>query len=440
MNDVRPFGGRAPSTGGVATALLALAVLVSFCVSPMTLTAIGVSYDVVGGSPLLKIHPANWLFALALLVNWLGQQDLIGYLAAMARLFPGAMLFGAMWLLTVAYASLVQRLPATPLLDTYFAAIAALFLYEGVDERTRRNFALLLHIMLFVNACIGVGEFLTHSRLTPFVAAGAPVLHDYRSTALFGHPLLNAGTSAGYALMLFYGGDPADRRFLKAGLIGVQLAALVAFGGRTAIVLLAVLMALGALPTLGGVVNGRRFDRRVGLGLVFALPLLLGALTAVASGGLFDQFADRFGDDKGSAQARLVIFDLFGQFSLEDILFGPNQERLASLQRTLGIEYGIENSWLGLIFQYGAIMTTFFVVGLLALLGDIMSRSRKYAIVPVIYFLILVSSSASISVKSFSFNQFVILMVVVFGRAVAAPAPARETARTAPALGLASRI
>jgi hypothetical protein len=414
--DAHVSADRRSPTGSVAKWLMMSAVVVAFCVSPLALTAVGVNYDRLGGNPLLKFHPSNWLFAIALASNLLSKTDLPRYISDLPKVFPGAALFILMAAFTVVYAAGVQHAPIMPLIDTFFAATSMLVLYEGVDESTRGRLRWLVHAILFTNACIGIVEFLTQSRLTPFVVAGVPVLHDYRSTALFGHPLENAGTTAGYSLMLFFGGAPSDSPLVKAALIALQLVALVAFGGRTALVLCGLMLAVGSLPTIAGVINGRRFDRNLGSVVVLATPVIIAAAVAAASSGLFNSLIERFEDDKGSAAARFVIFDLFNSFSFEDILLGPDPARLASLQTTLGIEYGIENSWLGLVFQYGAIISAFFVLGLLALLGDFVRRTRPRSVFIVAYFLILVSSSASISVKSFSFNQFAILLLIVFGR------------------------
>jgi hypothetical protein len=416
MTEAPDRGDGIASTGRVTQGLTILAVLVAFCVSPMTLTAIGVNYEGDAGNPLLKVHPANWIFAIALLSNWLSKRDPIGYLSDLPRVFPGVLLFVLMGGFTLAFATVVQHVPATPLVDTFFAGTAMLVLYVDLDQSTLARLRILIHVILFTNACVGLGEYLTQTRLTPFVVAGVPVLHDYRSTALLGHPLLNAGTSAGYVLMLFFGGHPWRRPFLKATLIAVQSVAMVAFGGRAAIVLMGLFLAIGSLPTIAGVVNGRRFDQRAGLAAVLGLPAILAASITATASGFLTNFVDRFVDDKGSAQARVVIFDLFDNFSIEEILLGPDQQRLASLQTTFGIGYGIENSWLDFLFRYGAVATVFLVLGIFALLAEIMRRTRRNSIFLVVYFLILVGSSASISVKSFAFNHFAILLLVVFGR------------------------
>ena len=82
-----------------------------------------------------------------------------------------------------------------------------------------------------------------------------------------------------------------------------------------------------------------------------AAPVLLAVVAAVSFGGGLDPLMERFTDDRGSAEARVVVFELFDAFSPGDLMLGPDPARLASLQNTLGIEYGIENGWLGLLFN-----------------------------------------------------------------------------------------
>lgn len=400
----------------LATLTTILAVIVAFSVSSMALSALGVGYTAPGGNPLAKLHPSNWLFAFALLFNLLSAASPRAYLAELPRAFPGATFFSAMWVCLIAYAILVQHAPATPLIDTFFAAVAFLPLHRALEGGARIRLRRLLHGIMFVNASLGILEFLLHFRLTPFAVAGTAIVDDYRSTALLGHPLLNAGTTGAYILMLFFHGDPEDRPLLRAGMMALQMVAMVAFGGRTAIVLGVSALALGSLPTIAAILGGRRFDERLGIVIAIGSPIVVAAAFFAVSQGLFTDLVARFVDDKGSSEARVVIFDLFGQFSLADLLLGPDQERLQSLQTILGIEYGIENSWLGFVFQYGLLISVMFIGGFLALIAEYMARSRRGSWILVGYFLILASSSASLSVKSLVLSQFAILMITIFGR------------------------
>lgn len=401
----------------IADTLMLLMVIAVFGVSSMALTAFGVKYDVAGGSLLQKVHPASYLAAAALAARFVARRDRLSWIAGLPARFPGAAYFAAIWIVMFVFASTVQHVPVTPLIDTFLCAFVFLILYSDADEGARRNVRRALHALVFVNACIGIGEYVTHMRLTPFVAGGVAITNDYRSTALFGHPLINSALSAAYILMLYFGGDRSIGPIARTALIGLQAAALVTFAGRTAIVLCAALVLIGSLRPAARLLIGGRFDMRVAMFALALAPLALTLVAALAQQGDFDMLLDRFSDDKGSAQARVVMFQLFDYFSPDEILFGPDQERLASIQRTLGIQYGIENSWLGFVFQYGALMAVFFSAAFGALLWEFWRRSKAGATALVLYFLILLTSATGISVKSLIFDQFGIMLLAIFGPA-----------------------
>jgi len=408
-NDRQPL--RAAAHGCAFAAAIA-----AFVVSAMALQAVGVAYEAPGGGALQKLHPATYLAILALILETASRPRPLAYLAALPLRFPGAALFAVNLGLIVAYAALFQQTPIAPLVDTFVVGAAMLALYEDFSPRERAALRLALHAVMLVNGCLGIAEFAFDFRLTPFVAGGRAILGDYRSTALLGHPLLNAGTTALYAAMLILGADRALRLPLRLVLTTIQLVALVPFGGRTSLILAVVVVCLAALKPVGEAVGGRRFDLRAAVAAAVVIPLAASTAAAAWFGGALAPLIERFSADRGSAQARVVAFDLFDAFSFQDILIGPDPQRLATLQNTLGIEYGIENAWLGLIFQYGALMTAFFVIGFTGLMWELWRRAKSGAWAIVLLFLVQVSSSAGISVKTLAFNQFAILMLAVFDR------------------------
>ena len=403
-----------PRLRAAARACAFAAAIVAFVISSMTLYSLGVLYDAPGGSALGKLHPATYLAVLALILEAASRARPLAYLGALPLRFPGAALFLVNLALIIVYASLFEHEPVTPLIDSFLVATILLALYEDFSEGERVALRRTLHVVMLANASLGILEFAFHFRLTPYFAGGRPILGDYRSTALFGHPLLNAGSTALYAAMLILNADRALRTPLRLMLLAIQLVALVAFGGRTSLALASVVVAFGALRALGELAGGRRFDLRAALAAAVIAPLTIAAFAAAWLGGALAPLLERFTADRGSANTRFVIFDFFNVFSLDDILFGPEPGQLASLQNTFGVEYGIENGWLGLVFQYGALMTAFFLVGLFALIGELWRRAKLGAWAIVLLFLLQASSAASLSVKSFEFNQFAILMLVVF--------------------------
>jgi len=123
--------------------------------------------------------------------------------------------------------------------------------------------------------------------------------------------------------MLILGADRALRLPLRLVLTTIQLVALVPFGGRTSLTLAVVVVCLAALKPIGEAVGGRRFDLRAAIAAALVVPLAAAAAAAAWFGGALAPLIERFSADRGSAEARVVVFDLFDAFSLQDILLGP---------------------------------------------------------------------------------------------------------------------
>lgn len=399
-----------------APALMFAGITVLFGLSSLTLTMFGVAYDAPGGNALHKLHPSTILLLLAAALRLFLRPDPVAAFAALPRRFPAAAFFVSTWLLLAAYILLWMKTPIMPIVDSFLPALAVLVLFEDIDEEAMRLVRLFLHAFLFANACIGIAEFALQMRLTPFEVGGVKIVHDVRSTALLGHPLTNAATAGAYALALFFGGDRRLHPLLRAGLIATQLVALVPFGGRTAMVITFAIVGAGALLHLI-VALARDSLRPVHwMGVTLTLPFIGAGLALVLTTGAIDKILERFTSDAGSADARLALFRLFEFFPAEDILFGPDPEGLAWAQYMLGISYGIENSWLGLVFQYGAIVATIFIVGIFCLWAEILKRTGARALACFVLLFLLTSSAASLSVKTTQFTQFTIIVLAMFQR------------------------
>lgn len=413
-----------------AGAVTLAAAFVCMAVSSFTLSYFGVPYDTPGGSSLARVHPSTWLFALALVMRVLEKGDPLAWIAAFPLRFPGAAVFLPILAITLVYGALVQKSPLTALVDTYFGAVAMLALHEDMNDFERRLLRRGAHVFMATNALLGLAEYFGHFRLTPYALPGEVIEADPRSSALLGHPLANAAACAAYVGALVFCDRMRATPILRAGLIALQSAAMVAFGGRTAIVLVAMLLGAKALLGAFALLGGRRFTLAHAALVAALAPLAIVALGAALVHGVADVLLDRFVSDHGSTQARFAALDLFDRFTTSDLLLGPDPGSLAERQRTLGIEYGIENSWLGLMFEYGALMAAMLVVALLALLCEFARRAQRGIGVIIAMFLILASSAASLSVKSLLFTQFSILTLGVLSapagrRSATSPAPAR---------------
>jgi hypothetical protein len=388
------------------------AVLVCLGVSNMMLARLGVPYEVPGGSALAKIHPATYLAAAAFGLLALRWVDPVALLGDLARHHPGALtLVGALAL--VQAQSAFVGLPATMAMDTLLLPMLLLVLLTRVGPGAARLLALAVHAFMATNAALGLYEFATGTRLTPLVAAGVPLTGDWRSSALLGHPLANAVTTGAYVLLLACGGGRDLPRSLRALALGLQLPALAVFGGRAALILLAVFV----IAVLGRGVARLAWGKRVPAATIvlaaLALPALGAALALLFEAGFFERFAERFLDDAGSAETRLGMFGLLAQIPARELVFGPDAERVATLMRVEGLEFGIESFPVAYLAFYGALVAAPLLLALGFFARDLVRAARPGATPALLFFFAVAATSSSLSGKTTLLGVFVILVLLL---------------------------
>jgi hypothetical protein len=405
----------------LATVLLIVAIVLAFCVSPMALSAAGIEYGRSVGPAWQKLHPATYIGVLAFAANTLAQRRPLEHLQTLACKFPGVAYFIVMWTLLMVYGVAVQKAPLSSLLEPYVVAIVALVMFDDLRPWAREFLRRFIHVALSANALLGVFEYATHLRLIPYVISGVPVVGDMRATATLGHPLLNAATTGAYLLCLLMGGDPRLTSGKRVALVVVSIAGLVAFGGRTAIVASSLVAGVLAIRELASILLGRRFSLSHLIAALLVVPIASSVIIVGTSAGVFDALLNRFVDDNGSAGTRVVVWRLFEMFDFSAILLGPTLEQLNAALKILGLDIGIENTWLALIFQYGLLMSGFFVVGLLGLFWEFWRRTRRGGTLMFVFFIIIISSAIGLASKTMIFVQFSILLLSLFADDVDVP-------------------
>ena len=90
----------------------------------------------------------------------------------------------------------------------YVDGVRLRIMQPNLQQDDKRRAALIIHAILCANALLGLYEYLSGWRLTPYVAGTLLIEVDWRSTALLGHPLANASVTGSYALILGIGGGP----------------------------------------------------------------------------------------------------------------------------------------------------------------------------------------------------------------------------------------
>ena len=386
-----------------------------FTVPPDLLELVGFSYSTPSGSPLEKVHPGTDLVLLALALASIQGGNPLTYLWRQAQRFPGAVALLAVTTLLLLYLIKVQRAPFTPLIDTFVLPAFLLPLLVDLPDGARRWIERGLHLFLAFNAALGIVEFATQWRLIPVSFDGIPVTTEmeWRAAGLLGHPLASAATAGMYAIILAMGCGTLSPAWLRWPATALQVASLAAFGGRTALVLTLLGLAVLILLRIARILRGQRFGRRSTLLVLLLMPLAVAGLVTLANAGYFDQLLLRFVDDNGSAKSRALIAEVFRHFSWQELWFGPDQEHVASVLHLEGIEVGVESFWLGLVVLCGLWMSAVFFVGFGAFMVEVMRRCDIRAVVPLGFFLVVVSTTISLSAKTASLAQFVAIVIIL---------------------------
>ncbi|MDR3374508.1 MAG: VpsF family polysaccharide biosynthesis protein [Ancalomicrobiaceae bacterium] len=414
-------GGR---VGTLAIVLVFVAALTPFLVSSMLLSEFNIPYDTAGGSPLSKIHPATYLTILALAVYLVATGHPMQFARKSAERFPSLIVFVPILALLFTWTVFVQKTPITNRLDTFVPPAIMLALIGDLSEKRHRLLTTLLHIVLTANAVIGIGEVATGLRLTPFAIGGQVIDWDWRATALLGHPLDNALFTGLYLLTLYFGADRAIPNWLRLPMIGLQLVALVSFGGRTALIAALAIILASLAWRFARVLAGARFDARIAAAIVVALPIVIAGFIAAFESGLFDRLMERFTNDDGSAATRVAMLRILASFSLHDLLLGPDQEVLTEQMWLEGSYIAIESFVIGFFVQSGILISLILFAGLAAFSADLWRIGGRYALWQILYFYFVAAGSASLSEKTQMLAQFVILIATIEARPGLGDAPA----------------
>ena len=407
---------RAPSRG-VVDVVLFLAVAALFCLSGYALERFGIPYVTVGGSTLTKIHPATYLFSAALGLAVLLHPDPIGYGISLVMRRMGAIALVVACMLIYVFVSRTKPdMSAAYVIDAMVSAgIAALALADQ-PATAQRRFAQFLHLIVAANAALAIIEVGSGWRLFPFGVKGQEMTWDYRATAFFGHPLDGALATGVYAVILMTKRNVLGlNERLRLPIILLCMLAMPAIGARTSF---AIVYGMALVMAGFGVIA---FLRGRPMNHVFVMAGLAAPAAAVMAGvaafqlGFLDGFLSRFQDDSGSASARLELYNLFSHYELQEKIIGYDIRRLATRVRIEGLEAGVENSWVGHLLQYGIPLSAILWLALLAFLIEVLRNAGRRAILPIVFMLLILSSSVGISGKTNMLVMPVILMLVLLG-------------------------
>ncbi|KRB23403.1 VpsF family polysaccharide biosynthesis protein [Mesorhizobium sp. Root172] len=392
---------------------LVTVVALLFAISGGMLWLVGYNYDGLTGNPATKIHPSTYLLILVFAWRACTFGNPVGYMVAVADRRPASALMAVMSIVLLVVVIARQRPGMAGMIDTFVAPALLVMMLAEENEKTFARMQTVVHAIMTVNALLALFEFATKTLIFPYRLDGEAFMTDLGSTALQGHPLSNATVTSIYVLALLSGSKSLSMP-LRLGMIGLQCAALVAFGGRSAMVLTIV---LGGCYLLIQGLRGLRTGRVNLLGA--ALGLILAALVPVviavaASYGFFDALLERFVSDSGSANARVEMFDLFNHLELRDVIVGPDIDLIESLRRISGLEQGIENPIIRTVLYQGAFFTLLLFVGFALFMHEVARRCHAGIWLLMLGWLILLNTSESLASKTTLMTKFVVIALVLY--------------------------
>jgi hypothetical protein len=403
--------------------MFTLAVMIMFALSGGILWELGVNYDGLAGSTVTKIHPSTYLMFATFALLVIARRNPASFVARFVTRYPGALAFLVATMLLGAYIVLGNRHGIAVIVDTYLLAVLVSVIAGEIDERDLARTEAFLHIFFIANASFGLFEYVTDHRYFPYRFDGALFEMDRRSAAFFGHPLANAVMTGTYIAILLGGGGARLPRPLRAPVVLLELAAMVPFGGRTALSLTCAMIVMWLLWQGVMVLRGRRMSLLGAAAVAIATPAAALVMGAFAVGGFFHLIAERFAHDGGSALTRLEMFEIFNSLSLRDVLVGGDYEILESIRRSRGLEWGVENPVVRLVLYQGAIFTGLLLIGFVLFMIDLSRRLRHGSAIAFFFFLFVINSFESIANKSIMLAQFVVMIQVLFRQDVARVEP-----------------
>nr|WP_281409420.1 VpsF family polysaccharide biosynthesis protein [Oharaeibacter diazotrophicus] len=375
------------------------ALVAMFTMSPALLLAMGLPYGSPGGPQLAKIHPASFL-ALGAVVCFLMARRPVPTIARLWHDHPGLMVYVVAIAVLMFQAVVVQHKPVTPLIDTFLTSALTFVALTSTTERDRRLMMVAVHVFFTVNSGIAYLEQVTSFRLLPTYLGNELVTFEWRSTALLGHPLVNAAQTGLYLVLL---SGPAGRVFdprLRILLVLFQLGAMTCFGGRTATILsigvLLLRLGSGALVGLGGARTART---TASAAAAIATVAVLAGVVLVEHGAL-DRFLGRFQNDAGSAATRVAMLHVFDRITPEAFVLAPDPADIAAAQRRLDITTAIESFVVAFPAYYGLLVSGLFFVGLALFLAEIVRLVGRPAVIPLAFLMAVNAGANGISTKT----------------------------------------
>lgn len=227
---------------------------------------------------------------------------------------------------------------------------------------------------------------------------------EFRSTALWGHPLYNALIVS--TIMSFFLVSPLKLPIkLLFWLTGYF--AIFCFNGRSSIVGNALMFLVFTVYTLFFDKKAKRNEKKllVVFSVLACIALYIGIVVANIGGRLFEMGLF----DDSSAQTRIDVWNIFNYFTLNDFLWGIDFKKIGVILYSSGL-HATENFWIDQLFSFGLVFMIPYVILYSLLFAKLLKDYSTFkALFVTGTFILIASTNNSLSSSFVALFVFVIL-------------------------------
>jgi hypothetical protein len=391
----------------VAAGLCLFGCFLYLILSEPLLNALGFHYTDGNGPFFQKIHPGAILVFISFAVLFIGRERP----QAISREYPAPTFLLATILISFIYS--IARSGAHGigfLIDTHMVVPMIAIVLAYAPRSYARRGVLCFVAFAALDAIIGIGEFMVHSRIFSVDPHWA-TLHEssFRISSLMGSPLAS-DLFLPVALFAALGVDLP--RGIKIGLIILLPLALMAFGGSFAFVVTTVgLTLLGAGKVLQSVEAEQMTVRQASfvaasfcIGVTFVIMHILDSPS---------ESAFVLADYRFILDSQSRAFGIFHQMSLHELVFGVSTSRIANLASAANIAIpagDIESPWVLMFLVMGGGFFILWTVATVNFLCTLMRRRSLALICATLAYFIIASTSNSFGRKDVLYPSMIALM------------------------------
>ncbi len=387
-----------------------LAVSFAFFFGAYFLENLGISYVAEGGTPLFKIHIYSYLTILLFSILVI-TYDLKYIVGRMGGFFKVWLISLSCLLFVIVFGLFKFGLSGMAyLVDTFLSPLLALVIVFALSHEQKQRLLTYIAYLLLLNCVVAVGEYALTMRL---IDVEFNSFSYFRATAFLTHPLNNALISIAILPLIL-----SQTRFPTIIYLGISILALFAFGGRAALGIYLVTMLFISLPIIYKfITNGIRVSKlKFSLLSLLTYFLIITFIIVVLETGIADRIISKMYLDE-SAFARIDVFYLLEQLSLNEWFFGATENLRSSIEIYLGITV-IENYIIGWIYTFGLIGAVPLFISFIYPIYFFFMKGQWPIKVTIIGFLIVALSNNSLNTKTVTlfFLYLVLLLLYLLGR------------------------